>query len=370
MGECTSPSLAPTVGPVTVPDSYSYSLVTPGPPGYPGWGDNYFYLGGPSAVDKYWWTQVTFGTGQPSVDAPSLPIAAGANEITMAPVYVFDSSLKEAVLDIYVLSSNSGANKPVKKYNWLTNSWSNLLNSGGTQVNAIGLASDNSSTSGTYNDAPYWSWTYSTRSQTTWGAIWTGDADAGIVNDSSGTVPWNKQTATSVAVASTANILITSNLGTCTDMSGLRSLPCIRQFSGSGAFPGGSWIQGVGYGYGANQVVVDQATSTFYALDGAATTYGNVWGLLYGLTPWVALNTYKCTNHSQNQSFALIAAKGGVVYGLGTQGTVWAYNAALGANCWSPVGSKTNWAVSIATDNGDTVGVWASDTSGNIWNAD
>jgi len=38
-------------------------------------------------------------------------------------------------------------------------------------------------------------------------------------------------------------------------------------------------------------------------------------------------------------------------------------------NCWSQVGTQGDFAVSIATENGNTMAVWASDANGLIWGA-
>lgn len=64
-----------------------------------------------------------------------------------------------------------------------------------------------------------------------------------------------------------------------------------------------------------------------------------------------------------------IAAKNGIVYGLNSSGTVY-YNNITTTDCWAQVGTKTGFAYSIATDNGDFTGVWASDESGSIWTAE
>ena len=68
-------------------------------------------------------------------------------------------------------------------------------------------------------------------------------------------------------------------------------------------------------------------------------------------------------------SFVQIAAKNYTVYGLDSSGSVWFLTPETGT-CWTEITEKTGFVVSIATDNGDFNGVWASDTSGNIWTAD
>lgn len=80
---------------------------------------------------------------------------------------------------------------------------------------------------------------------------------------------------------------------------------------------------------------------------------------------YTQLTTAKCSSGSVNP-FVQIAVKAGVVYGLGEYGSVWANY----SSCWSQVGAKSNFANSIATDNGSTTAVWASDGSGNIWVAE
>jgi hypothetical protein len=119
---------------------------------------------------------------------------------------------------------------------------------------------------------------------------------------------------------------------------------------------------------GAEEVVVDAFYGTLYALDGSAGGSGNVWKFPNGQDTWQALGTTQCNSSpTELQTFVQIVVKNTVVYGLSTTGTVWFYTGTNG--CWTQAGSKTAWATSLATDNGQTVGVWAVDTSGNIWTA-
>ncbi len=115
--------------------------------------------------------------------------------------------------------------------------------------------------------------------------------------------------------------------------------------------------------------MVDAFYGTLYGLDGSAGTSGNVWKFVDGQDAWQALGTTQCNSSpTQLQTLVQIVVKNTVVYGLNTAGTVWFYTD--GNGCWTQTGSKTGWATSLATDNGQTVAVWAVDTSGNIWTAD
>jgi hypothetical protein len=367
------------VGPVTVPANYTYSTVTPAPVGADT--TNYFYLG--KGADDYTWSQVTFdGTSPPAVAAFTLPGSLGRNVQTIAPVYVYDAKLQTAYPIIYALTTIGtgpiqGNNFLVQKYSWLTNAWSTVDDRSGNPVYLWGLTTDNSADSGTVVDQPFWGWTHWEGNET-YGDVYTGDS-GNIVNATTGS--WGGFTATSVAVASKTNIVATSNQENCTGLGGVGSLPCIMQFvpSTSGVFPAGSWIElladqpGGSDGTapptgpnGAEQVVFDAVIPTLYALDSG----GNVWYSASTTAPvgWQELATTRCGGATQ--TFVQIAAKNGVVYGLGAEGKVWFYRpTVLSAPCWTQVGSKA-FAVSIATDNGDTTGVWATDTSGNIWTAE
>jgi hypothetical protein len=139
---------APTeVGPVTFPDSYSYS--TTATKGTSAW-DNYFYLGDVSSR-TYTWTEFTIGTGTPTLVAP--PRGLNVNILTLAPLYVNNSSINEGVFQLYALSSSEYESAYlVKEYNSLASglggSWSgpndNDLYVGGMSVDV-------------YNGA-FWGW--------------------------------------------------------------------------------------------------------------------------------------------------------------------------------------------------------------------
>ena len=111
-------------------------------------------------------------------------------------------------------------------------------------------------------------------------------------------------------------------------------------------------------------VVFDSVTANLYALDAQGHIFSSP-GPSY--SSWTPLPTTTCIGGTA-QTFVYVVAKNKVVYGLGTHGTVW-FDTATN-NCWTQVGSKSTFAVSIATDNGETNGVWATDTSGHIWTAD
>ena len=118
-----------------------------------------------------------------------------------------------------------------------------------------------------------------------------------------------------------------------------------------------------------------------YALDSSK----NVWlqNTSSGAASWEALNTCVCngsnTCSTTTVSFAQIAAKDGVVFGIapgtGTDdgGTVY-YNttqASGGHDCWTALGTKNNL-ISVASDEIDNGGdeyIYASDSSGDVWYA-
>jgi hypothetical protein len=323
-------------------------------------GSNYFYVG--DGVDDYTWTEVYFDGSPPSVFAPTLPVSVVSHVQAIAPVYVYDTSTNVSALKMYALASMdpNGNNRWVEKYDWLSNTWVDLEDGNGNQLYLYSLTTDNSSTSGAVSNAPFWGWTYFI-GNTTWGSIYTGET-GNIWNDS-GT--WGGVYVTSVAVASQTAVYATSNVDVCPGLNVTYPITyeaCIIQYYKSGNFPGGSWVQS---DTGAEQLAVDATTQTLYALDNAGGTSGNVWVSSGGT--WSALGTTQCASPSTQQRFAQIVAKNNVVFGLGPYGTVWFYTTAHG--CWTQVGSKTYWATSLATDNGETFSVWAVDTSGNLWTA-
>jgi hypothetical protein len=117
---------------------------------------------------------------------------------------------------------------------------------------------------------------------------------------------------------------------------------------------------------GAEEVVVDSITQQLYALDNDSATSGSVWTV--GSSGYFSeLIMTQCGSPSTVQTCAQIVAKNNVVYCLGPQGTPWFYTSANA--CWTTVGPTLHWLTSLAVDNGQTVGVWGVDTSGNIWTA-
>lgn len=103
-------------------------------------------------------------------------------------------------------------------------------------------------------------------------------------------------------------------------------------------------------------------TGDVYAL---GNTSGYPWH--FALGHWNQLTSNQCNSES-TLVFVLLAAKNGILFGMNQQGTVWFLG--VGANCWALVGTPENWATSISTDNGyngGNIGVWATDTGGNMW---
>lgn len=151
----------------------------------------------------------------------------------------------------------------------------------------------------------------------------------------------------------------------------------IELYNPAGEWPNGTWTS---TGWGAYQVSADPMGSDVAALD----DNGIVWRIfpLYFELPDSArvfvgysaeeLGVAQCAN-GDAITFAQVAVKDGIYIGLDNfaggddqiSQAVWYYT---GKNCWEQVGSQGNF-VSIATDAGDDAFLWASDTSGNIWEA-
>jgi hypothetical protein len=332
-GSCYYPEMA---GPVTQPAAYTWL-----------WGGchafepNSFFLG--MGMDTYsWWAAplVLNSTAFPQLYSPSssspFPLKIGTNSLTMAPTYLYSSTIGRFEFQLNVLTgANNGAgNNHVESYksypNGLSSPFEGVLNSSGAALYLSGLTIDQT------NNA-FWGWGSAHN-------LWTNDGRSSIALVQSGF--------TSVAVASNTSIWATST-SECTGYSPKGN--CIY----TGSSPTGTWHEL--NGTGAAQVTVDTVTDTFYALDSS----GNVWQ--NGSNGLVALTDDQCTA-GKIISFVQIAAQNNVVFGLDDHGTVFFYGGVKG-NCWSQVGTQGDFAVSIATDNGNTMAVWASDANGLIWGA-
>jgi len=322
-----------TIGPVTVPTEYTYntSEAAGGP-----W-DQYFYFGGPSDPDGYTWTK--YATPNPStipalwVPGTTIRSTVGANAITIAPVYVYDSGLQESKFHLFVLvaANASGNNREVQTYSSLTGDWAVLTDSTGGTVYAWGITTDTS-------NGAFWGWTHF--SGTGGGQIWTNDG-ASSISEQSGL------NYTSIAAVDSLAIFAS----TLTDI-GVDS-----HLVAYGYVPDGYWQDSEVDAY---QVTADSINGTIYALQSNGQI--EIWeGGDEG-----SITDGKCGGGTI--TFVQIAAKNNIIYGLNSLGTIFYYT--YSANCWSQVGSKTDFAYSIATDNGDLTGVWASDASGIIWTAE
>ena len=329
-GDVYAAGTNPTIGPVTEPLNYTYS--TSAAAGSSSW-LQWFYLG--DGNDTYTWH--AYSTPQPST-IPTLWVppspTLGSNAITIAPVYVYDTSLEAVKFHLFVLVANapSGNNRAVQTYSSLTNAWTDVTNSTGGQVYVWGITTDSS-------NGAFWGWTHF--SSTGGGQIWTSDGASSI------TLQAGWPGFSSAAAVDSLEVLATN----LTDI-GLDSYLVAHGF-----MPGNNWQDSGVPGY---QVTADSIYGSIYVLESG----GRVW--IYEGGDEVEITNAKCGGGTL--SFVQIAAKNGIIYGLDSSRTVHYYTYAT--NCWAQVGTKTGFAYSIATDNGDFAGVWASDGSGNIWTAE
>jgi hypothetical protein len=350
----------PAVGPVTVPTAYTYATSPGAPAG--AFSNSYFYLG--NGTDDYTWTQVTFGSSQPTVFAPTLPVSVADHVQALAPVYVWDASTENSILLIYALTSANGNNRLVQEYDWLTNAWHTPLTANYDEMYLFGLTTDFTSASqglAALLDLYYtfWGLTYFV-GNSTWGSAYGGET--GEIVDYAGT--WDTYLR-SIAVASPTLMYATSNQETCPGLSGT-SEPCILE-GNQGYANGWSGWSGSNGAIGAEEVVVDSITQQLYALDNDSSTSGSVWIFGPNNNYFNELTMTQCASPDTVQTCSQIVAKNGVVYCLGPKGTPWFYTSAKG--CWTQAGPTMYWLTSLAVDNGDTVGVWGVDKSGNIWTA-
>jgi len=327
-------SVPTTIGPVTVPAQYTYST-TAAEGG--SWG-NYFYVGGPGAPDGYTWSK--YATPQNSTP-PTLWVPSrtrGVNAVTIAPVYFYDATIEESELNIYVLTATaSGNNHLVEKYSSLSNTWSDVKDTNGNDVYVWGVTTDGT-------NGAFWGWTHFTG--TTGGNVWTNDSATGISEQSG----WPGFT--SVATVGPNSVY-------ATNLTGIEFNAYHVEF---GYMPGGNWTNSEASG---DQITADSITGELYILSTSGTLYIDFGG------NEIFLADTLCAGG--DVTFVQIAAKNATLYGLTGSGTVYYYPNANSNNmsgCWTPVGTKTGFAYSIATDNGDLTAVWASDGSGAMWTAE
>jgi hypothetical protein len=250
----------------------------------------------------------------------------------MAPFYLYASSIQADVFKMNVLTSaSSGSNYLVETFHTqdggLNATWEEA-ETGGNTLYLQGLMMDQT-------NGALWGWGSGHN-------IFTNDPSIGnIVDVQSGY--------SSVAIDSSSLIYGTST-ASCDLGNG-----CVYQ----GSSPTGTWSLLAGF-FGV-QTTVDTWLGDMYLLDKNGSVFHDVNGELFQNAGNV------CSGGTQ--TFVQIAVQNGVVFGLGEHGTVWFYGGVNGS-CWATVGGKSNFATSIATDNGNVTAVWASDSSGAIWVAE
>jgi hypothetical protein len=335
------------IGPVTVPSKYSYSTTEPAGAGY--WG-TWFYIG--DGADDYTWNAYFTPEGNNNPAPPTLwvpPRSLGANAVTIAPAYIYDATLQESHFHLYVLTppTGSGGNdRLVQEYESESDTWHNVQDSSGNDVYVWGVATDR--TNGTF-----WGWTHF--SGTEGGNTWLHDGTSGVIEEPA----WPGFT----SIAPLApNSVFTSLLSVVVPNTPVTP-PGDQVDYFDGTVPDGTWTADTigGYTFGAAQLTTDSILGVLYGLD----ANGVVW--TYQSNFPYELPTSQCGS-SAELFFVQIAAKNGIVFALNSPGTVWYFTTA--ANCWAKVGTMSDFAYSIATDNGDFTGVWASDTDGKIWTAE
>jgi hypothetical protein len=121
-------------------------------------------------------------------------------------------------------------------------------------------------------------------------------------------------------------------------------------------------VLGADGGLGAELVVFDSVTGDHYALDDDNRVFENS-----ATTP---LSNGKCVGGTL--TLVQIAAKNGVVFGLGSSGFAYFYGG-VSSGCWTQIkgGDTTGTFTAIATDNDFFLGpgVWGVDFDGYLWAA-
>jgi hypothetical protein len=332
VGVCTEPT---TVGPATVPDSYSYAL-TNGPDGFTlpsGW-HNYFFLGDVS-TRAYSWSEVTIGSGAPTLLAPYR--GPGYVFTTMAPVYVPSSGINEYEFRMYAVSNTQVSyNYLIEEFSSLSagwaGSWVGLQNNLGAALYLGAVTAD-------YNNGAFWGWDSD-------GNVWTNDGPSEITEEYS--TFWD------VAVWNSGSVYGGEpgggGLGPPYGDLNIASKNTSGVWTNAGISGDQFAFDPIAWEYDSNPYVLDEHSVVWEPTEGG----------------YVALTAHICGGSASLTTLTQIAVKAGVVFGLGQAGTVWAFY----GGCWSQVGKKTEFANSIATDNGYTTAVWASDSSGKIWTAE
>jgi hypothetical protein len=335
--------VGPMMGPVTRPTSFVWAP-------YGAAGNNGFTYGSGAGFN---WSPFQILSPPSATFVPTL--TRGSNAITLAPTMsVYDPATQEYELDIYgLLGTASGSNHQAVAYSSYFGVWEDVVNSAFENVYLWGVTTDR-------HDGALWGWGQG-------GTVYTTEPNSGTQATLSN-FDWTGGSGGMAAGSSigTVGSLWATGSGNC---SGPPAGKCVQYFAPSGTFPGGTWefLQKAGASQsGAEQLVTDAATESVYALDSS----GNVWALAFTSPTnysWTELKHVNCSDGSAT-NFDQIAAKSSFIFGLGPGGSVYYYTSANG--CWSPVGSKTKFAASIATGDDNFAALWATDTSGQIWTAE
>ncbi len=365
---CTAADLCyePTysVSAVTVPSNYNYAVGITTPPefGFEGF-VGFFYVGTGKNTYTWWGGGEGVGIGTlpvgstlpPTLLTATFPLALGANQITIAPRFIYDSSIGEEKFNFDVLTPIYNDDNP---YNYQVEGFSTEPNGLGDPYNyrvtcggdweMAGLSTDydNRPIANNIDSGKIWGWGHSF-------GLWTNDPNLSCIQQVAS--PF-----TSVAVFGATNVYATSQSSSCT--SGNPGGPCIYH----GGYSGSAYSLS-NTSYGAELVVFDSITEDVYALGAAQRVWKN-WFL--GCTDdSCELTNSKCA--SGTVSLVQIAAKNGVVFGLDAAGVAYFFGGVDG-NCWTPINQTGSVLfTSIATDNDSVLGpgVWGVDSSGNLWAA-
>jgi hypothetical protein len=280
----------------------------------------------------------------------------GANQITIAPRFVYDSNIGEEKfnLDLIVpIENGSTGNYLVEGFSTepdgLNDPYSYREVCGNSDWYAVGLTSDyyNNPLSNGADSGKIWGWG-------TGHGLWTNDPSFSCIESVA-------MGFTSAAVFNAAaappptNVWATSSsTTTCTSMTPAGQ--CIEQ----GTFTGSGYTF-VGDGLGAELIVFDSITGDIYALSESNRVWKN----------WNELPNARCTGGGVVVPVQ-IAAKNGVVFALGETGTVWFLGGVDGSTCWTPINITEDFTfTAIATDNDFFLGpaVWGVDYAGYLWAA-
>jgi hypothetical protein len=275
------------------------------------------------------------GTAGPTSIAKAVPVGTAYNAVTLAPYYGSGGTFRLSLLSNV---TNSNHNYAYWEFNYSSSGshWTDTDSCGDT-ADYWGISSD--------GQGDVFAWAKSTDSGKI-GEIpkatrcWSNDIWEGYQN---------------VAATSASNIFLTSLSHNCTATAS--DGPCV--YNSTGGTPAAYHSQG------GQQITVDSTTGAIYTIDQANL-------LVYKISGSTATLEGSEICGPEDYSAVQIAAKDGVIYMLGDNGgdpgTVYWYEPGS-STCWNVVGTKTNFALSIATDNNTSSGwdVWATDADNNIW---